>query len=58
MDLNLPGVETADLQAIIEQHPPRILGISTLTETFPAAIEIAQLAKRLNPSVYVVWLTA
>jgi radical SAM superfamily enzyme YgiQ (UPF0313 family) len=38
----------------MEQHPPRILGISTLTETFPAALKIAQLAKQANPSVFVV----
>ena len=54
IDLNLVYAEVDKLQTIIELMPPKILGISTLTETFPAALKIAQLAKQINPSLYVV----
>ena len=54
IDLNLAGLENDELQMHIEQNTPKILGISTLTETFPAALKIAQLAKKLNPSIFIV----
>ncbi|MFC1847083.1 B12-binding domain-containing radical SAM protein [Chloroflexota bacterium] len=55
IDLNIiAGTETDQLQALIGQSHPKIVGISTLTETYPTALKIAQITKQLNPAVYVV----
>jgi len=54
IDLNLAQAELSQVRSAIEQGHPRILGISTLTETYPAALKIADLAKRIDPSLCVV----
>ena len=53
-DLNLERASTSQVHSFLKLMRPRILGISTLTETYPAALNIADLAKQNDPTIKVV----
>jgi len=54
IDLNLEGVDLAQVRLLCEIGRPGIVGISALTETYPAALNVAGIAKQINPRVQVV----
>jgi radical SAM superfamily enzyme YgiQ (UPF0313 family) len=54
IDLNLERADLTQVRSVLEQGRPGIIGISTLTETYPAALVIADLAKQINPAIQVV----
>ncbi len=54
MDLNVSGMNPRRVRMIIERWDPKILGISTDTETYPGGLQIAHIAKMVKPDLPVV----
>lgn len=54
IDLNLEGVDLPQVRTALAQGRPGIIGISSFTETYPAALQIAGLAKQVCPDTRVV----
>jgi len=54
IDFNVSGFDPLRLKRILERESPRILGISTHTETYINGVKIAEIAKQVNPDITVV----
>jgi anaerobic magnesium-protoporphyrin IX monomethyl ester cyclase len=54
VDMNLCSVTRRYLQRFLEVKRPRVVGISSLTESFPNAIRIAAMVKTLSDEIVVV----
>lgn len=52
IDFNVSSLNL--LEKLLEKEPPRILGISTHTETYLNGLKIAETAKQVNPGINVV----
>jgi len=53
-DLNVSGFDSKRIEMILRRYNPKILGISTHTETYLNGLKIAEIAKQVNPEVTVV----
>jgi radical SAM superfamily enzyme YgiQ (UPF0313 family) len=51
IDLNLAGLNPSRLKATLNRFGPDVVGISSLTETFPNALKIARYIKEHNPAI-------
>ena len=51
LDMNIPSMSLEILKRRIEQECPTIVGISAYTETYSSAVEIAGVAKTINPKI-------
>ena len=54
IDFNVSGFNPIRVRRVLEREAPRILGISTLTETYLRGLKIAEIAKQVNPGITVV----
>lgn len=54
VDLNVTGFERILLAGIIERENPKLIGISTTTETYLNGLEIARIAKQINPNTKII----
>ena len=54
VDLNISGLNLRRLHSIITGEGPRLVGISTHTETYPNGLTIAERVKELDPNITVV----
>ena len=54
IDMNVPSVDFSVLETRLSEEQPRIVGISTYTETYSNALRIGRMAKKVNPSVVIV----
>ncbi len=54
MDFYLKSVTGKTLYEFIEQHHPRIIGISTTTETYKNGLRLARMIKEMDGDVFVV----
>ncbi len=54
IDFNISGFNPLRVKRILERETPRILGISTHTETYLNGLMIAEIAKQVNPAITVV----
>ena len=55
IDFNITGFIPEQLELALKSGETRILGISTHTETYLSGLRIAEVAKRLNPDIKVVF---
>lgn len=55
IDFNVAGFIPEQLETALKSGETRILGISTHTETYLSGLRIAEVAKRLNPEIKVVF---
>jgi len=53
-DFNFMTDDPHHMRVILEQWSPRVLGISALTETYPSGLQLAQLAKQIDPRTAVI----
>ncbi len=53
-DFNFMGAGAEQMTTILQQWAPRILGISVQTETYPNGLQLAEIAKQLDPKTTVV----
>ena len=53
-DLNVSGMNPARVRYLLESLRPRLVGISSHTETYPNALAIATLVKEFDPSIPVI----
>lgn len=53
-DCNVTDFSPERMRRIVEARAPRIIGISTNTETYPNGLQIAAIAKEIDPTVTVV----
>jgi len=51
LDMNIPSTSLMMLKRRIEAECPAIVGISAYTETYSSALEIARVAKMINPEI-------
>jgi len=51
MDMNIPSMNFEALKRKVEEECPIVVGISTYTETYSSALEIARVAKGVNPDI-------
>ena len=51
LDMNIPSTSLRTLKRRIEAECPAIVGISAYTETYSIALEIARVAKGVNPEI-------
>jgi len=54
IDFNVGGFNALRLTKILEEGVPKILGVSTQTETYLNGLKIAEIAKQVNPAIIVV----
>jgi radical SAM superfamily enzyme YgiQ (UPF0313 family) len=55
LDLNIAGLsDPAGIEEILVHHGPSLLGISSTTETYPNALEIARRARRIHEELFIV----
>jgi len=54
VDLNLTGLNPARITATLNRVRPELVGISSHTETYPNAIDIAHLVKQHDPGIAVI----
>jgi radical SAM superfamily enzyme YgiQ (UPF0313 family) len=54
LDFNASVTAWSEMKKIMQDSPPRILGISAYTETYLNSLKIARLAKEINSEVKVV----
>jgi len=54
IDLNVSGFDHSRVRWILERETPRILGISAHTETYLSGLQVAQIAKQVNPKIAVI----
>lgn len=54
LDLNISGLNSRRLSAVMERVQPELVGISAHTETYPNALRIAEQLKGISPEVPVV----
>ena len=54
VDFNISGSDTSSMKRVLERESPSILGISAHTESYLGGLEIADIAKQINPETVVV----
>ena len=54
IDFNVSGFDPNRLKRALDRGNPGIIGISVHTETYPSGLEIAEIAKQVNPGIIVV----
>ena len=54
IDFNVSGFDSLRLERILKRGSPKIIGISTHTETYLNGLRIAETAKQVNPEITVV----
>lgn len=53
-DCNLTDFNPTRMRRLLEERAPRLVGISASTETYPNGLQIAAIAKEVNPEIAVV----